>query len=90
MSVASPTNRATTKSVGANFDEFGRACAQRAGFRMARECVDGATSPRVRARVYVRKGEVMRVFSAALGADGRAARRRVAMRARNSRPHRAP
>jgi len=35
------------------------------------------------ARVCVREGDVMRVFSAALGAYGRSARRRVATRARN-------
>jgi len=37
----------------------------------------------VRVRVCVREGDVMRVFSAALGAYGRSARRRVATRARN-------
>ena len=49
----------------------------------ARECVDGATVSRACTCACVHEGDVMRVFSAALGAGGRAARRRVATRARN-------
>jgi hypothetical protein len=81
MSVASPTNPRRRRCVGREFDEFARACPSRVS--NARECVDGATSSRVRVRVCVREGDVMRVFSAALGAYGRSARRRVATRARN-------